>query len=132
VVRSWSSQPVGDAAWTLLCRGGPTARPAGDTGREGVQHHLRRHPGAGEVGGQQLDVLIAGDDETAKQQVSQLVSDGGFRPIDVGPLNRAQQLEQLGFLHISLQQPLALGFSSAIKFVMPTRTGLQDDRMTIS
>jgi 8-hydroxy-5-deazaflavin:NADPH oxidoreductase len=70
---------------------------------------------AGEFGGQQLDVLIAGDDETAKQQVSQLVSDGGLRPIDVGPLNRAQQLEQLGFLHISLQQPLDLGFSSAIK-----------------
>jgi hypothetical protein len=30
-----------------------------------------------------------------------------------------QQLEQLGFLQISLQQPLDLGFSSAIKFVMP-------------
>jgi 8-hydroxy-5-deazaflavin:NADPH oxidoreductase len=70
---------------------------------------------AGEVAGQQLDVLIAGDDEAAKQTVSQLVSDGGLRPIDVGPLNRAQQLEQLGFLHISLQQPLGLGFASAIK-----------------
>jgi predicted dinucleotide-binding enzyme len=70
---------------------------------------------AGEVDGQQLDVLIAGDDAAAKQTVSQLVSDGGLRPIDVGPLNRAQQLEQLGFLHISLQQPLGLGFGSAIK-----------------
>ena len=73
---------------------------------------------AGEVGGQQLDVLIAGDDGAAKQRVSQLVSDGGLRPIDVGPLSRAQQLEQLeqlGFLHISLQQPLDLGFGSAIK-----------------
>jgi 8-hydroxy-5-deazaflavin:NADPH oxidoreductase len=70
---------------------------------------------AGEVDGQQLDVLIAGDDETAKEQVSQLVSDGGLRPIDVGPLSRAQQLKQLGFLHISLQQPLDLGFGSAIK-----------------
>ena len=74
---------------------------------------------AGEVGGQQLDVLIAGDDEAAKQTVSQLASDGGLRPIDVGPLNRAQQLEQLGFLHISLQQPLDLGFGSAIKLLMP-------------
>jgi NADPH-dependent F420 reductase len=70
---------------------------------------------AGEVGGQQLDVLIAGDDADAKRKVSQLVSDGGLRPIDVGPLRRAQQLEQLGFLHISLQQPLDLGFGSAIK-----------------
>ena len=74
---------------------------------------------AGEVGGQQLDVLIAGDDQAAKETVSQLVSDGGLRPIDVGPLSRAQQLEQLGFLHISLQQPLGLGFGSAIKLVMP-------------
>jgi len=73
----------------------------------------------GEVTGQQLDVLIAGDDEAAKQKVSQLVSDGGLRPIDVGPLGRAQQLEQLGFLHISLQQPLGLGFGSAVKFVTP-------------
>ena len=70
---------------------------------------------AGEAGGQQLDVLIAGDDEGAKRKVSQLVSDGGLRPIDVGPLSRAQQLEQLGFLHISLQEPLELGFGSTIK-----------------
>ena len=74
---------------------------------------------AGEVGGQQLDVLIAGDDQAAKDKVSQLVSDGGLRPIDVGPLSRAQQLEQLGFLNISLQQPLGLNFGSAVKLVMP-------------
>lgn len=69
----------------------------------------------GDVGGQQLDVLIAGDNESAKQKVSQLVSDGGLRPIDVGPLSRAQQLEQLGFLHIAIQQPLGLGYASTIK-----------------
>jgi hypothetical protein len=70
---------------------------------------------AGEAHGQELDVLIAGDDEEAKRMLSQLVSDGGLRPIDVGPLARAQQLEQLGFLHISLQQPHSLSFGSAIK-----------------
>jgi NADPH-dependent F420 reductase len=69
----------------------------------------------GEVAGQPLDVLIDGDDEHAKQMVSRLVSDGGLRPIDVGPLRRAQQLEQLGFLHIAIQQPHNLGFGSAIK-----------------
>jgi 8-hydroxy-5-deazaflavin:NADPH oxidoreductase len=74
---------------------------------------------AGEVNGQQFDVLIAGDDEAAKDKVSQLAADGGLRPIDVGPLSRAQQLEQLGFLNISLQQPLGLNFGSAVKFVMP-------------
>jgi 8-hydroxy-5-deazaflavin:NADPH oxidoreductase len=70
---------------------------------------------AGEVSGQQLDVLIAGDDDAAKRKVAQLASDAGLRPIDVGPLRRAQQLEQLGFLHIAVQQPLGLGFTSAVK-----------------
>jgi len=69
----------------------------------------------GRVAGQQLDVLIAGDDDAAKQKVAQLAADGGLRPIDVGPLRRAQQLEQLGFLHIAVQQPLNLGFASAVK-----------------
>jgi len=72
---------------------------------------------AGEVSGQPLDVLIAGDDDNAKQKVAQLVSDGGLRPVDVGPLARAQQLEQLGFLHISLQQPLGLDYGSAVKLL---------------
>jgi 8-hydroxy-5-deazaflavin:NADPH oxidoreductase len=69
----------------------------------------------GEVAGQQLDVLIAGDDDEGKRKVSQLVSDSGLRPIDAGPLRRAQELEHLGLLHISLQQPLGLGFGSAVK-----------------
>ena len=70
---------------------------------------------AGEVDGQKLDVLIAGDDDEAKQKVSQVVSDGGLRPVDVGPLARAQQLEQLGLLHITLQEPHNLGFGSTFK-----------------
>jgi 8-hydroxy-5-deazaflavin:NADPH oxidoreductase len=70
---------------------------------------------AGEVGGQKLDVLIAGDDDEAKRKVAEIVSDGGLRPLDVGPLRRARQLEQLGFLHIAVQQPLELGFRSTIK-----------------
>ena len=69
----------------------------------------------GEVAGQQLDVLIAGDDDAAKRKVAELVSDGGLRPLDVGPLRRARQLEQLGFLHIAVQEPLGLGYGSAIK-----------------
>jgi 8-hydroxy-5-deazaflavin:NADPH oxidoreductase len=117
------TNPVDTQSWDRL------ATPPGTSSAEEVQQLLPQGTPvvkafnttfaptlvAGEVGGQQLDVLIAGDDATAKQQVSQLVADGGLRPIDVGPLNRAQQLEQLGFLHISLQQPLDLGFSSAIK-----------------
>lgn len=74
---------------------------------------------AGEVAGEQLDVLIAGDDESAKQKVAQLVEAGGLRPIDVGPLARARELEQLGLLHIVLQGPQGWGFASAVKFHAP-------------
>lgn len=71
----------------------------------------------GEVDGQPLDVLIAGDDEDAKRTLGGLVEAGGLRAIDVGPLRRARQLEQLGFLHISLQGPHDWGFRSAVKFL---------------
>lgn len=71
----------------------------------------------GEVSGQKLDVLIAGDDEPAKQQVRELGESGGLNVIDVGPLRRAQQLEQAGFLHVKLQEPLGSGFGSALKVV---------------
>ena len=71
---------------------------------------------AGEVAGQQLDVLIAGDDGDAKRAVASLAESGGLRPIDVGPLERARQLEQLGFLHVAIQESLGSGFGSAVKF----------------
>jgi 8-hydroxy-5-deazaflavin:NADPH oxidoreductase len=69
----------------------------------------------GQVAGQPLDVFIAEDDEEAKETVAQLVRDGGLRYIDAGPLERARQSEELGFLGITLQQPLGMGFQSAWK-----------------
>ncbi|TCM39488.1 NADPH-dependent F420 reductase [Kribbella sp. VKM Ac-2568] len=74
---------------------------------------------SGEVSGQQLDVLIASDDEEAKRKVTQLVESAGMRPVDAGPLRRAQQLEHLGFLHMALQDSLGSGYGSAVKFVSP-------------
>jgi NADPH-dependent F420 reductase len=71
----------------------------------------------GQVAGQPLDVLIAGDDEGAKEIVAQLARDGGLRAIDVGPLERARHLEGLGFLHMMVQQPLGTGFASAVKVI---------------
>jgi predicted dinucleotide-binding enzyme len=70
---------------------------------------------AGQVAGQPLDVFLAGDDADAKEKVASVVEAGGMRPLDVGPLKRARQLEQLGFLHITAQEPLGAGFGSAIK-----------------
>ena len=72
---------------------------------------------SGTVAGQPLDVLIAGDDERAKQAVAALVTAGGLRPIDAGPLRRARQLEQAGFLHMALQESLGSGYQSALRFL---------------
>ena len=72
---------------------------------------------AGQVAGYPLDVLIAGDDAEAKAAISKFVSSGGLRAVDVGPLQRARQLEALGLLHITLQFTLNTGFSSAVKII---------------
>jgi len=58
---------------------------------------------AGTVDGVPLDVFIAGDDEAAKASVSSFVTDAGLRPIDVGPLRRARELEGFQFVLMTLQ-----------------------------
>jgi NADPH-dependent F420 reductase len=52
--------------------------------------------------GTQLDGFVAGDDRDAKDTVLELVQSIGLNPVDVGPLARAQQLEQIAFLNIAL------------------------------
>jgi 8-hydroxy-5-deazaflavin:NADPH oxidoreductase len=72
---------------------------------------------AGEVAGQLLDVFIAGDDADAKARVAQIVTDGGMRPIDAGPLSRARQIEGMQLLHIVTQGALGTNWGSAIKIL---------------
>jgi 8-hydroxy-5-deazaflavin:NADPH oxidoreductase len=72
---------------------------------------------SGEKNGSPLDVFIAGDDDQAKQKVALLVEGGGMRPIDVGPLRRARQIEHAAFLQVSAQEPLGSGFASALKIL---------------
>ena len=71
----------------------------------------------GEVDGEPLDILIAGDDAEAKSELAGLVKDGGMRPIDTGPLSRARQLEGIGLLHITLQGTLNTNWKSTVKFL---------------
>ena len=52
--------------------------------------------------GVQLDGYVAGDNASAKGKVLELVRSIGLRPIDVGPLVRARQLEGLAFLNMAL------------------------------
>lgn len=71
----------------------------------------------GKVAGQNLDVFIAGDDDNAKRQVSQLVESGNMRAIDAGPLKRARILEGMALLSVSLQGKLQTNFMSAYKII---------------
>jgi 8-hydroxy-5-deazaflavin:NADPH oxidoreductase len=71
----------------------------------------------GRVAGEALDVLIAGDDDAAKEKIAALVTAGGLRPIDVGPLRRARQLEHLGFLHMAVQDRVGSGYRSTVKLL---------------
>jgi NADPH-dependent F420 reductase len=52
--------------------------------------------------GVRLDGFVAGDDADATGTVLDLVASIGLNPVDVGPLNRARQLEGLAFLNIAL------------------------------
>ena len=72
---------------------------------------------AGQVAGQPLDVFIAGDDADAKAKVAQIVTDGGMRPVDAGPLSRARQIEGMQLLHITLQNTLGTNWGSALKIL---------------
>ncbi|NJC95829.1 MAG: NADP oxidoreductase [Anaerolineales bacterium] len=72
---------------------------------------------AGQVAGQPLDVFIAGDDADAKAKVAQLVTDGGMRPVDAGPLSRARQIEGMQLLHIVTQGTLGTNWGSALKIL---------------
>jgi 8-hydroxy-5-deazaflavin:NADPH oxidoreductase len=58
---------------------------------------------AGAVEGLPLDVFVASDSDEAKTAVVSFVTDAGLRPIDVGPLRRARELEGFQFVLMTLQ-----------------------------
>jgi len=57
---------------------------------------------SGTIGGLPTTVLIVGDDADAKSLLAGVVTAGGLRAIDAGPLKRARELEALGFLQLTL------------------------------
>jgi predicted dinucleotide-binding enzyme len=72
---------------------------------------------AGHVAGHRLDVFVAADDPGAARTVSTLVERAGLRPIPVGPLRRARELEAMGFLNMIVQEPLGTKNASALKIL---------------
>jgi NADPH-dependent F420 reductase len=67
--------------------------------------------------GTQLDGFVAGDDRRAKDTVLELARSIGLNPVDVGPLGRAQQLEQIAFLNIALNATTNGSWTSGWKLV---------------
>jgi len=56
----------------------------------------------GRVGSLTTTVLVAGDDADAKSTLAGVITSGGLNAIDAGPLERARELESIGFLQITL------------------------------
>lgn len=124
------SNPLNDTYDALVTEGGPSAaeniRAVLPAGAKVVKAFNTTFAGTlveGKVAGQVLDVLIAGDDETAREVVASLARGGGLNAIDVGGLERARQLEALGLLGITLQSRLDTGFSTAWKLLLPQGAG---------
>ncbi|NLA65076.1 MAG: NADPH-dependent F420 reductase [Leucobacter sp.] len=57
---------------------------------------------SGKVGDTPTTVLIAGDDQDAKQALAAAITTGGLNAVDAGALNRAHELEAIGFLQLTL------------------------------
>jgi 8-hydroxy-5-deazaflavin:NADPH oxidoreductase len=68
-----------------------------------------QHRANGEVNGERLTLLVAGDDGPAKERVMALGKSIGFDPIDAGVLRSARYLEPLGYLNIHLGYMQKLG-----------------------
>lgn len=54
------------------------------------------------VGDAPTTVLVAGDDDAAKQSLAAVLSAGGVDSVDVGSLKRARELEAIGFVQLAL------------------------------
>jgi predicted dinucleotide-binding enzyme len=74
--------------------------------------------------GFQLDSLFATDDEAARDAICGLSSSIGFRPIHVGPLSAARELEAMAWLNIRLQLLSNGSWNTAYALVSPPEASL--------
>lgn len=71
----------------------------------------------GKIGGLTTTVFVASDHADATAAVSKLVTDGGLKAIDAGPLRRARELEAIGLLHVSLASRGQIAWSDGFAIV---------------
>ncbi|OGO53564.1 MAG: hypothetical protein A2V85_08080 [Chloroflexi bacterium RBG_16_72_14] len=74
--------------------------------------------------GTTLDALFATDDDAAATAVAELAGSIGFRPVRVGPLAAAQELEGLAWLNIRLQMLNNGAWNTAYVLVAPPETAV--------
>lgn len=75
------------------------------------------HMVSGQVKGDKLTLLVAGDSSNAKEQILSLGRSIGFDAVDAGPLQNARWLETLGYLNIQLGYMLKMGTQIGFKLV---------------
>ncbi|WP_026550189.1 NAD(P)-binding domain-containing protein [Arthrobacter sp. Br18] len=69
------------------------------------------------VGSNQTTVLIAGNDAAAKDTLAAAVKTGGADAVDAGSLDRARELEALGFLQLTLAASEKIQWTSRFALV---------------
>ena len=68
-------------------------------------------------GAQPTTVLVAGDDDLAKQALVDVVRAGGVNAVDAGKLSRARELESIGFLQLTLAVQEKVGWNAGVALV---------------
>ena len=62
-------------------------------------------------------VLVAGDDELAKQALIDVARAGGVNAVDAGKISRARELESIGFLQLTLAVQEKVGWNAGVALV---------------
>jgi hypothetical protein len=76
--------------------------------------------------GVEVDALFATDDESARTTVAQLVGSMCFRPVYVGPLARARELEAMGYLNIALQMSAGGDWRTSFSHIGAPKASLEN------
>lgn len=92
----WNPPSEGSLA-AAIAKAAPGARVVKAFNTFGAEFHADP-----KLGGEGVQVFIAADDADAKKLVSEVATQGGFSPVDAGPLRNAAVLENLAMLWIHL------------------------------
>ncbi|RYZ89552.1 MAG: F420-dependent NADP oxidoreductase [Proteobacteria bacterium] len=76
-----------------------------------------QHMDSGKLNGQTLTAFAAGDDDSARNKVLEILRSIGFDAVDAGLLPNARSLEALGYFNIQLGYVLGNGAMTGFKYV---------------